>query len=336
MPLRALRGPWMGTAHLAGGTARRIGHSARDLDPAHRRDGIGFTLIALAVVVAAREWWALDGPAGDVVHAVAAGTFGRVALVLPLVLLGLGVRMLRHPEQSQANSRVSIGLTTLFVATCGLVHVARGVPDVSDGWSRLRDAGGVVGFLAAGPLDAALTAWGAGVLLVLVGPSALVITATPVHAVPRRLRELADRLTGHHPDDGQPADAADAGDAADAAAEEPAPLRRGRGRDAGWPPWPTASASATRRSRRPWPGTRTGTARAARPEAPPALGPAQRRSRRRGARRRGAPDQPAAPARGAARAGRRHHLHVARQRRSLASGSRTRRAAPPTTAWSSR
>ena len=33
-----------------------------------------------------------------VVHAVVAGTFGRVGLVLPLVLLGLGVRLLRHPR----------------------------------------------------------------------------------------------------------------------------------------------------------------------------------------------------------------------------------------------
>ncbi len=189
----------MGTAHLAGGTARRIGHSARDLDPAHRRDGIGFTLIALAVVVAAREWWALDGRVGDVVHAVVAGTFGRVGLTLPVVLLALGVRMLRHPETTQTNGRVSIGLTTLAVAVSGMVHLTKGVPDVSDGWERLRDAGGVVGFLASSPLQAAVTEWGAGVLLVLLGAfGLLVLTATPVHAVPRRLRELVEWLTGHH------------------------------------------------------------------------------------------------------------------------------------------
>ncbi|WP_426566573.1 DNA translocase FtsK [Angustibacter sp. McL0619] len=198
LPLRALRGLWMGTAHLAGGTARRIGHSARDLDPAHRRDGIGFALIALAVVVAAREWWGLDGPVGEVVHAIVAGTFGRVALVLPLVLLGLGLRMLRHPEAVNANSRASIGLTTLAVAACGLVHIARGLPDVSDGWDQLRDAGGMIGFLASSPLDQAITAWGAGLILGLVGFfGVLVITATPVHAIPSRLRHLVDVLTGN-------------------------------------------------------------------------------------------------------------------------------------------
>ena len=39
--------------------------------------------------MAAREWWALPGVVGDAVHAVVAGTFGRVALVLPLVLLAV-------------------------------------------------------------------------------------------------------------------------------------------------------------------------------------------------------------------------------------------------------
>ncbi|WP_460447800.1 DNA translocase FtsK 4TM domain-containing protein, partial [Angustibacter aerolatus] len=200
LPLRALRGLWMGAAHLAGGTARRIGHGARDLDPAHRRDGIGFTLLALAVVVAAREWWGLDNRFGDAVHAVVAGTFGRVALVLPLVLLGLAVRLLRHPETGRENGRGTIGLGFLAVAACGLVHIARGLPDVSDGWPRVRDAGGVVGFLASSPLEQAITSVGAGVLLALLGAfGLLVLTATPVHAVPSRLHELVDRLTGNGP-----------------------------------------------------------------------------------------------------------------------------------------
>src|SRR5690606_33952203 len=75
LPVRMVRGVWMGGAHLVGGAARRIGQGARDLDPAHRRDGVAFALLALAVVVAAREWWGLSGAAGDVVHNAVAGTF---------------------------------------------------------------------------------------------------------------------------------------------------------------------------------------------------------------------------------------------------------------------
>ena len=68
----------MGVSHVAGGAVRRVGTSARDLEPEHRRDGLGFALIALAIVVAAREWWGVHGTFGQVVHAVFAGTFGRI------------------------------------------------------------------------------------------------------------------------------------------------------------------------------------------------------------------------------------------------------------------
>ncbi|MGZ4593537.1 MAG: DNA translocase FtsK, partial [Actinomycetes bacterium] len=61
---RLLRGLWLGVAHVIGGLARRIGSSARDLDPAHRRDGIGLALLGLATVVAAVEWWSLRGGVG--------------------------------------------------------------------------------------------------------------------------------------------------------------------------------------------------------------------------------------------------------------------------------
>ena len=211
-PLRAVAGLWMGVAHLFGGTARRIGDGARDLDPAHRRDGLGLLLLACAIVVAAREWWALPGVVGDAVHAVVAGTFGRVGLVLPLVLLGLAVRLLRHPDLVQATNRVAIGLAAMAVAVTGLVHLARGLPAPSDGATVMRDAGGMVGYLAASPLTSAVTAWvTVPLLLLLAFFGLLVITATPVHQIPQRLTGLYDRLTGHpHADGADEADEAGA------------------------------------------------------------------------------------------------------------------------------
>ncbi len=155
----------MGTAHLVGGTARRIGHRTAELDPELRRDGVGFTVLALAIVVAAREWWSVDGVFGDVVHAVVAGTIGRVGLALPLVLLFLSLRMLRHPDQAQANSRMGIGITTLIVAASGLVHLAVGLPSPPDGANAMRGAGGIIGYLASSPLEAAVTVWAAVPLL---------------------------------------------------------------------------------------------------------------------------------------------------------------------------
>lgn len=195
LPLRAIRGTWMGMAHVAGGAVRRVGHSARDLEPEHRRDGFGFAVIGLAIVVAAREWWAFDGVVGDVVHAVVAGTFGRVAYAVPLALLFIGLRLLRAPEESTANSRIGIGLGALAFAASGLVHVAKGIPNPPDGADPMRDAGGIIGFLASSPLEAAVSVYGTVPILLMLGFfGLLVLTATPVHMIPERLAELRDHL----------------------------------------------------------------------------------------------------------------------------------------------
>ncbi|WP_141849325.1 DNA translocase FtsK [Lapillicoccus jejuensis] len=198
LPLRAVRGTWMGVSHLAGGAVRRVGASARDLEPEHRRDGVGFFLIALAVLVAAREWWGIHGVVGDGVHAVVAGTFGRVGYAVPLVLLGLGLRLLRAPEDSAATNRIGVGLGAMTFAACGLTHIAAGLPEPPDGADPMRAAGGIIGFLASSPLSTAVSVYGADVILVLLGFfGLLVVTRTPVRAIPDRLAQVRDRLIGH-------------------------------------------------------------------------------------------------------------------------------------------
>ncbi|MDM7856142.1 DNA translocase FtsK [Cellulomonas sp. MW4] len=188
----------MGCAHLVGGTARHIGRGARDLDPAHRRDGIAFTLLALAVVVAAREWWNLSGTAGDAVHSVVAGTFGRVGVVVPVVLVYVAVRLMRHPDRVQANSRIGIGLTAIALAVCGILQIGAGLPSTDD-FAALRKAGGVVGYAVGTPLASLLTQPIAVVLLLLLAFfGVLVVTATPVNQIVPRLRGAYHRLTGRH------------------------------------------------------------------------------------------------------------------------------------------
>ena len=97
------------------GTQKQQG--GQELEPDHRRDGVGFALLAVAVIVAAREWWGIDGPFGDGVHAVVAGTFGIAGVALPVLLVWLAFRVMRHPERAQQNGRVAIGLSFLVVAT---------------------------------------------------------------------------------------------------------------------------------------------------------------------------------------------------------------------------
>ena len=191
----------MGLAHATGAVARKVGDTGRDLEPEHRRDGVGLLLLALAVVVAAREWWGMPGSVGTVVHAVVAGTVGRIGYAVPIVLLLFGVRMLRAPQEDAATSRAAVGTTALVFAACGLAHVAAGIPTPPEGADGMRAAGGILGFLASSPLEAAVSVYGTVPLLLLLGLfGLLVITATPLHQVPARLRAGVDRLTGHAPD----------------------------------------------------------------------------------------------------------------------------------------
>ncbi|HEY5247802.1 MAG TPA: DNA translocase FtsK 4TM domain-containing protein [Dermatophilaceae bacterium] len=191
----------MGIAHLIGGTVRRIGHSAGELEPEHRRDGIGLFLLALAVLVATSEWWGLKGTTGAVVHAVVAGTLGRVAYAVPIALLLFGIRMLRAPQDQASTNRITIGTTVLTLAAAGLVHISTGLPTPPDGAGRMNDAGGMIGYLASSPIVAAIKPVGAVPLLMLAGFfGILVMTATPVRMIPTRLSELRDRLL-HHPRD---------------------------------------------------------------------------------------------------------------------------------------
>ncbi|MFB7890218.1 MULTISPECIES: DNA translocase FtsK [Cellulosimicrobium] len=198
-PVRAVRAVWLGAAHGLGALVRTIGKGARELDPAHRRDGVAFFLIALAVVVAAREWWGIEGTFGRVVHGVVAGTFGLAGVAVPVLLLWLAVRIMRHPERAQANSRVAIGLTLIVVSVCSLVHISEDLPAPRDGFEAVQDAGGIVGYLAATPVTTGLTPWFAVPIFLLLGFfGLLVVTATPVHRIPSRLRGLYDVLTGNH------------------------------------------------------------------------------------------------------------------------------------------
>ncbi|HLS13979.1 MAG TPA: DNA translocase FtsK 4TM domain-containing protein, partial [Beutenbergiaceae bacterium] len=196
LPVRMLRGIWMGAAHVVGGTARSIGSSAKGLDPAHRRDGLAFLLLGLAVVIAVREWFGLAGAAGEIVHAAVAGSVGLLAVIFPVILLFLAIRLMRHPERGEVNGRITVGLGALTIAVCGLIHLGRGLPAPPD-WQGIFGAGGLIGYGAAYPLTIALTEYVAVPVLVLLAIfGLLVVTATPVAAIPRRFVQGWEWITG--------------------------------------------------------------------------------------------------------------------------------------------
>ncbi|WP_030482349.1 FtsK/SpoIIIE family DNA translocase [Nocardioides aequoreus] len=199
---RALLAGWLALAHSVGGAVRRVGHTASELEPEQRRDGAGLLLIGLAVVVAAAVWWQLPGAIGEVTRAVVAGSVGLIAWLVPVLLCVVAWRNLRDPERNGPAGRQVIGWLALLFGVLGLVHLANGSPAPRAGDSEpLQQAGGAIGFVVAKLLtDLLQSVYVVAPLLVLLAAfGLLVITATPVHQVPVRLRELGERLTGVPP-----------------------------------------------------------------------------------------------------------------------------------------
>src|SRR5215212_5849074 len=108
---RLVRALWLGLAHAVGAVFRGIGQGARNLDPAHRKDGVALLLFAIALIVAAGTWADLKGPVGDLVEILVTGAFGRLDLLVPILLAVIAVRFIRHPEKPEANGRIVIGLS---------------------------------------------------------------------------------------------------------------------------------------------------------------------------------------------------------------------------------
>lgn len=192
---RLVRALWLGLAHAVGAVFRGIGQGAKNLDPAHRKDGVALLLLGVALIVAAGTWADLRGPVGDLVEILVTGAFGRLDLLVPILFGAVAVRLIRHPEKPEANGRIVIGLSALVIGVLGQVHIACGSPARSDGMQAIRDAGGLIGWGAATPLSYTMTDVLAVPLLVLLTVfGLLVVTATPVNAIPQRLRQLGVRL----------------------------------------------------------------------------------------------------------------------------------------------
>ncbi|GAA2686940.1 DNA translocase FtsK [Streptomyces aculeolatus] len=193
--LRLLRAVWLGLARTVGALFRGIGRGAKGLDPAHRKDGLALLLLGIALIVAAGTWSNLKGPVGELVEILVTGAFGRLDLLVPILLATIAVRLIRHPEKTEANGRIVIGLSALVIGVLGLVHLACGTPGRGEGTQTIRDSGGFIGWAVSRPLVTTLGDVLALPLLVLLTVfGLLVVTATPVAAIPDRIHSAGVRL----------------------------------------------------------------------------------------------------------------------------------------------
>jgi S-DNA-T family DNA segregation ATPase FtsK/SpoIIIE len=182
---------------MAGNRARKtLSDEPTDQSPT-KRDGTAFFLIGVSIIIAAFEWWNIPGAISDGVRGIVEGTFGRVALALPVIFTCYSIRLFLRGDDNRGNNRILIGMIFGLLAASGLAHIAAGNPTFTNSREAMANGGGALGFVVSSPLVVATTVYVAVPLLVLLGLfSLLVVTATPVRAIPQRLTALYQRLTG--------------------------------------------------------------------------------------------------------------------------------------------
>ncbi|SIT77637.1 DNA translocase FtsK [Microbacterium sp. RU33B] len=181
---------WMGLAHATGGLFRAFGPETLEKD--QRRDGLPFLLVLLAIAGAVVEWFFVgDEIAKNISAYTAGGLVGRVAFVLPVLLVLLAGWLFRHPSSVHDNGRIGIGFALFLLTVAGYCHIGGGRPQPRQGLPALSEAGGVLGWMVAEPLALLLTDVGACIVLAVVTAlSILILTKTPPNRIGQRLGDL--------------------------------------------------------------------------------------------------------------------------------------------------
>jgi len=158
-------------------------------------DDVWGLLLILAGILAALGIYAdLTGPFGSVVRDGTGALVGWARLLVPPVVAGLGVVLVRGTNRAEPG-RVLIGCAFLIVSVCGLLHLMAGSPPWGAAWDELRSAGGLLGAAVGEPLRGLLAVWGATlVLTTLLTLSVLILTRTSVRAAADMIAELARAL----------------------------------------------------------------------------------------------------------------------------------------------
>jgi S-DNA-T family DNA segregation ATPase FtsK/SpoIIIE len=193
-------GSWNLLARGAGGIARSVARpeEAEPLAPEHRRDGVGLAVLGLAIVLGAAAWSNGIGPVGVGLAQGVRWIIGSLVMALPVVLFFAALRLLRRGPRPEARGRLAIGWLCTVASVLGIAQIVGSPADPEAG---VPGSGGLIGWAVGTPLSAGI---GATVTVVLLSLLAffgfLVITATPVHQIPERMRELTDRLLGRDDD----------------------------------------------------------------------------------------------------------------------------------------
>ncbi len=183
---RGLSSLWRLLAKALGSSVRFIARGAKDLDPAHQRDGIAFLILILALIATAGTWFHADNILSRAVYAFIYGGIGRIGFAAPLVLVYFAVKLFRTPDDKKALGRVIVGTIALLLSSTGLAHLLNG--SIGTGATAMRHGGGWIGYGVTTPLVALMTSVLTYPVLALVFVfGILVVTSTPVSEVFRKI-----------------------------------------------------------------------------------------------------------------------------------------------------
>ncbi len=196
---RGLAAIWRFIAKILGNSVRFIARGARDLDPAHQRDGVAFLILILALIATAGTWFHADNLVGRAVYSFIYGGFGRIGFFTPVVLIYFAFKLFRAPEDKAAIGRVVVGTLALLLSSTGLSHLLNG--STGTGATAMRHGGGWIGYAVTKPLVSLMTSvLTYPVLVILFIFGLLVVTATPVSDVLDRIKSTSSWAWSKRPE----------------------------------------------------------------------------------------------------------------------------------------
>ena len=197
--LRGLAAIWRGLAKYLGKSIRFVAKGAKDLDPAHQRDGFAFLLLILAIMAAAGTWFDGGNIVGRALASFFYGGFGRIGIFTPLVLGYFAFRLFHSPDKKRATGRIVVGTIALLLSTTGIAHLLN--QSSGTGTTAMHNGGGWLGYGISQPLVVLMTdVLAYPVLILLLCFGLLVTTATPVSSVITRMKNTATWLNSKRPD----------------------------------------------------------------------------------------------------------------------------------------
>lgn len=191
---RSDKSPKPGGSKPARASGRSRKNALRSVVSRHRADLWGVVAALLGLLTAVSVWFEAAGPLGEALDDGLAWAVGLMRAVVPVVLLAVSVVLFRGrptggsdgetANDSERIARAALGGVLSVVAAAGLLHLARGRPDLDAPIEDIGAAGGALGWAIGSPLYKLAAAAGSVLLLCAAGVvGIMVLTGLSIRTV---------------------------------------------------------------------------------------------------------------------------------------------------------